>query len=227
MQLNSKILRVIYRESMSTMFIIITILIIGGGYKHKPSVITISKDIVIVDSGELPSQDIHLEEAHVDVVSIEQLVADVDSGKAGNGDARREYLGKYYDEVQSIINNKYKNITNESEKKQNSIRSVSGAKSDYQTYAYELVKKNGWSDSDFQALINLWDKESGWNPNAHNKSSGAHGIPQSLPASKMSSHGEDYYTNGYTQIRWGIDYISNRYGSPTAAWNHFLAKNWY
>ena len=43
----------------------------------------------------------------------------------------------------------------------------------------------------------------------------------------MASHGDDYYTNGYTQIRWGLDYISNRYGTPTKAWNHFLNNNWY
>jgi len=227
MTVNSKMLRIIYRESMSTLFIILTILTISGYNKHSQTTVNISKDIVIVDSGELPSQSIHLEETTVDVVSIEQLVADVDSGKAGNGDDRKKYLGTYYDEVQSIINNKYKTIKNNTYKKQDSVVAVSGDKADYQKYAYDLVKSKGWTESDYQALINLWTRESNWNPNAHNKSSGAHGIPQSLPASKMSSHGEDYYTNGYTQIRWGLDYISNRYGSPTAAWNHFLAKNWY
>ena len=105
---------------------------------------------------------------------------------------------------------------------------VTGTKADYQDYAYDLVlNKYLWSESDYQALVNLWERESNWNANAHNKSSGAHGIPQSLPASKMSSEGSDYYTNGYTQIRWGLKYIKERYGSPSAAWQHFQNKNWY
>ena len=79
--------------------------------------------------------------------------------------------------------------------------------SDYQAYAKDLVINTyGWSEYDFECLVKLWNRESGWNPNSHNSSSGAHGIPQSLPASKMASEGADYYTNGYTQIRWGLKY---------------------
>ena len=100
--------------------------------------------------------------------------------------------------------------------------------SDYQAYAKDLVINTyGWSEYDFECLVELWNKESGWDPNTHNKSSGAHGIPQSLPASKMASEGEDYYTNGYTQIRWGLKYIEGRYGSPSAAWAHSQSKGWY
>lgn len=100
--------------------------------------------------------------------------------------------------------------------------------SDYQAYAKDLVINTyGWSEYDFECLVKLWNRESGWNPNAHNKSSGAHGIPQSLPASKMASEGADYYTNGYTQIRRGLKYISGRYGSPSAAWAHSQSKGWY
>lgn len=98
----------------------------------------------------------------------------------------------------------------------------------YQNYAHDLVIGTyGWSEYDFQCLVKLWNRESGWNPNAHNKSSGAHGIPQSLPASKMRSEGADYYTNGYTQIRWGLKYIKGRYGSPSKAWAHSQRKGWY
>ena len=100
--------------------------------------------------------------------------------------------------------------------------------SDYQAYAKDLVINTyGWSEYDFECLVKLWDKESGWDPNSHNSSSGAHGIPQSLPASKMASEGADYYTNGYTQIRWGLKYIKGRYGSPSAAWAHSQSKGWY
>lgn len=97
-----------------------------------------------------------------------------------------------------------------------------------QSYAKDLcINTYGWTENDFNCLVKLWNKESGWNPNAHNKSSGAHGIPQSLPASKMASEGSDYYTNGKTQIRWGLKYIKNRYGTPSAAWAHSCQKNWY
>ena len=100
--------------------------------------------------------------------------------------------------------------------------------SDYQAYAKDLVINTyGWSEYDFECLVKLWNRESGWNPNSHNSSSGAHGIPQSLPASKMASEGADYYTNGYTQIRWGLKYIKGRYSSPSAAWAHSQSKGWY
>lgn len=101
-------------------------------------------------------------------------------------------------------------------------------KAEYQAYAHDLVINTyGWTEDDYNALVKLWTKESDWNPNSHNKSSGAHGIPQSLPVSKMASEGDDYYTNGYTQIRWGLKYIKQRYGTPSKAWQHFLSKNWY
>ena len=109
-----------------------------------------------------------------------------------------------------------------------SSSSESYSLSDYQAYAKDLVINTyGWSEYDFECLVKLWDKESGWDPNSHNSSSGAHGIPQSLPASKMASEGADYYTNGYTQIRWGLKYIKDRYGSPSAAWAHSQSKGWY
>ena len=109
-----------------------------------------------------------------------------------------------------------------------SSSSGSYSTSDYQSYARDLVLNSyGWSEYDFECLVKLWNRESGWNPNAHNRSSGAHGIPQSLPASKMASEGADYYTNGYTQIRWGLKYIKGRYGSPSAAWAHSQNKGWY
>ena len=104
---------------------------------------------------------------------------------------------------------------------------ASGAKGDYQRYALSLMSKYGWEDTEMYALIQLWNRESGWNPNSHNKSSGAHGIPQALPGRKMASEGSDWATNGNTQIRWGLNYIRNRYGSPSNAWAHFQRSGWY
>ena len=86
-----------------------------------------------------------------------------------------------------------------------SVRAATGTKAEYQAYAKNLcINTYGWTENDFNCLVKLWERESNWNPNAHNSSSGAHGIPQSLPASKMASEGNDYYTNGKTQIRWRI-----------------------
>ena len=104
---------------------------------------------------------------------------------------------------------------------------VTGSKAEYQAYAREKCKAYGWSDSDFECLVNLWNRESGWRVTAGNKSSGAYGIPQALPASKMASAGSDYMTNYQTQINWGLKYISSRYGSPTNAWAHSQRTGWY
>ena len=109
-----------------------------------------------------------------------------------------------------------------------SVRAATGTKAEYQAYAKNLcINTYGWTENDFNCLVKLWERESNWNPNAHNKSSGAHGIPQGLPASKMASEGDDYYTNGKTQIRWGLKYIKNRYGTPSNAWAHSQQKGWY
>ena len=102
-----------------------------------------------------------------------------------------------------------------------------GQKGEYQKYALSLFPDFGWSSSELQPLINLWNRESHWNPGSHNGRTGAHGIPQAVPASKMSSEGSDYYSNGYTQIRWGLKYIRSRYGSPSAAWAKFTSSGWY
>jgi len=104
---------------------------------------------------------------------------------------------------------------------------VSYNKTELQKYAHDLVISYGWTEYDYECLVKLWNRESGWNPNAVNKKSGACGIPQSLPCKKMASEGSDYRTNGKTQIRWGLKYIKNRYCSPSNAWAHSQQKGWY
>lgn len=79
----------------------------------------------------------------------------------------------------------------------------------------------------FECLTLLWNAESGWNHRAHNRSSGAYGIPQALPGHKMKSAGSDWQTNPQTQINWGLSYINQRYGTACDAWNHFKRKRWY
>lgn len=83
-----------------------------------------------------------------------------------------------------------------------------------------------WGGDQFSCLSSLWQKESGWDYQAYNPS-GATGIPQALPGSKMASAGSDWATNATTQIRWGLDYISSVYGSPCSAWGHSQSMNWY
>lgn len=85
----------------------------------------------------------------------------------------------------------------------------------------------GWGDDQFSCLVSLWNKESGWNVRAYNAGSGAYGIPQALPGSKMGSAGADWETNAATQISWGLGYISGRYGSPCGAWGHSQSTGWY
>jgi hypothetical protein len=96
-----------------------------------------------------------------------------------------------------------------------------------QAIAYDMVKARGWGDSEFSCLVALWSKESGWRVNAYNASSGAYGIPQALPGSKMGSAGADWETNPATQISWGLGYIGGRYGTPCGAWGHSQSVGWY
>jgi soluble lytic murein transglycosylase-like protein len=89
-----------------------------------------------------------------------------------------------------------------------------------------LLGSYGWSSGQFGCLNDLWTRESGWNPAAEN-TDGAFGIPQALPGSKMASAGADWQANPATQIRWGLGYIKELYGSPCGAWDHELATGSY
>lgn len=102
----------------------------------------------------------------------------------------------------------------------------SNASGHLKSYAKALLGKYGWSNQwdDFNALEM---SEAGWNVHATNPSSGAYGLAQALPASKYSSAGKDWKTSGETQLRWMMDYIKSRYGSPSAAWSFHQKNNWY
>ena len=96
-----------------------------------------------------------------------------------------------------------------------------------QHIAYEMMSSFGFSPStQWECLDEVWQKESSWEYDAEN-ASGAYGIPQSLPASKMASAGSDYLTDPTTQIRWGLGYISSTYGTPCNAWAHEVDDGWY
>ena len=90
-----------------------------------------------------------------------------------------------------------------------------------------MEDKYGWGDGQYECLDSLWTKESHWNYKASNRRSGAHGIPQALPATKMEVIGTDWRTNPVTQISWGLRYIEVRYDTPCKAWAKFKRSNWY
>ena len=90
-----------------------------------------------------------------------------------------------------------------------------------------LKNKFGYGSNQFDCFDNIIMRESKWRIDATNPSSGAYGIPQALPGSKMASEGSDWRTNPATQIIWGIKYMEDRYGSPCAAWSFKSAKGWY
>lgn len=100
---------------------------------------------------------------------------------------------------------------------------VDGAKATARQLA---ASQYGWGEDQFSCLSSLWSKESGWNYQAYNPS-GATGIPQALPGSKMASAGSDWQSSAATQIAWGLGYISSVYGSPCSAWSHSQSSNWY
>lgn len=98
---------------------------------------------------------------------------------------------------------------------------------DPQAIAQALLSTFGYDSSQMSCLIPLWAGESGWRVTAANSSSGAYGIPQALPGSKMASAGPDWRTNAATQIKWGLGYIHDRYGSPCGAWGFKQGHGWY
>lgn len=104
-------------------------------------------------------------------------------------------------------------------------KAVGGA----QAFAKAILGNYNWGPNEFGPLKSLWNGESGWNYKALNASSGAYGIPQALPASKMAAAGSDWRTNAQTQILWGLSYIKDRYGTPAEAWGKWQARSphWY
>jgi resuscitation-promoting factor RpfB len=95
-----------------------------------------------------------------------------------------------------------------------------------QSIAFGLLSSYGFANSQWGCLDDIWNRESGWIYNAEN-ASGAYGIPQALPGSKMASAGPDWQTDPTTQIKWGLGYIQSVYGTPCNAWAHEEADGWY
>ena len=90
-----------------------------------------------------------------------------------------------------------------------------------------VAKRYSWNQKQFGCLVSLWNRESHWRHTARNRGSGAYGIPQAMPGSKMSQFGADWQTNPVTQIKWGANYISKRYSTPCGALAHSNTTGWY
>lgn len=101
------------------------------------------------------------------------------------------------------------------------------ATTDSSAEAKAIAQKLIPNDTQYAAFSKIVEHESGWDVDATNSSSGAYGLVQALPGSKMASAGSDWKTNAETQIEWGLDYMNSRYGSPTAAWAFWQANGWY
>ncbi|MGN6723473.1 MAG: lytic transglycosylase domain-containing protein [Marmoricola sp.] len=101
------------------------------------------------------------------------------------------------------------------------------AQGDPKAITIALMPSFGFSPSDFSCIDQIWTQESGWNVHADNPSSGAYGIPQALPGSKMASAGADWQNNATTQIKWGLGYIKASYGTPCNAAAFKLSHGWY
>ena len=89
-----------------------------------------------------------------------------------------------------------------------------------------MSSRYGWHTSQFRCLSSLWTHESGWNAHAGSPS-GAYGIPQARPGTKMSTRGADWRDNPATQIAWGLSYVKSSYGTPCGAWSAFQSNGWY
>ncbi|MFI6338040.1 transglycosylase SLT domain-containing protein [Streptomyces sp. NPDC050535] len=102
-------------------------------------------------------------------------------------------------------------------------QAATSSASSAKTIAHKMIP----SAAQYNAFSKIVEHESGWDVDATNSSSGAYGLVQALPGSKMSSAGSDWKTSAKTQIEWGLDYMNDRYGSPVGAWNFWQANGWY
>lgn len=224
---SAEVFKVKRRITTKTIIKIMTIIIIGAmiyiicDMKNDLKGISTSLNSIVDKLNQVETEQTTLTDKQT---QLEENMKVLETSKAEKK-AEEERLAKEKEKQETV---KVAQATSRSSSTRTTTTQATGTKAEYQAYAKDLcINTYGWTENDYQCLVKLWNKESGWNPNAHNSSSGAHGIPQSLPASKMASEGADYYTNGKTQIRWGLKYIKGRYGNPSNAWAHSQSKGWY
>nr|WP_203615994.1 transglycosylase SLT domain-containing protein [Streptomyces sp. SID13726] len=174
------------------------------------------------------------EQAQVQTASLTQqadyqaIAADASAKKVAEESARKA-AAKSAIEKKELAEKAAKEAKERAEAKEKASRSSSSfpVQSSYTIAQIQSMAASMVPSGQFQCFSNIVDHESSWNYRAVNASSGAYGLFQALPGSKMSSVGSDWQTNPATQIKWGLNYMDSRYGSPCEAWSFWQANNWY
>ncbi|MFJ9006689.1 transglycosylase SLT domain-containing protein [Streptomyces canus] len=174
------------------------------------------------------------EQAQVQTASLTQqadtqaIAADASAKKVAEESARKA-AAKSAIEKKEAAEKAAKEAKERAEAKEKASRSSSSfpVQSSYTVAQIQSMAASMVPSGQFQCFSNIVDHESSWNYRAVNASSGAYGLFQALPGSKMSSVGSDWQTNPATQIKWGLNYMDSRYGSPCEAWSFWQANNWY
>ncbi|WP_353809731.1 hypothetical protein [Agromyces sp. SYSU T00194] len=178
--------------------------------------ITVAEDLLADAEGKVDAGD--LEASVASLADYELLDADEVAGLT------RETQAHVADTEDAVAAHERKVAAERAAAALAAANTPAGAKATAQELA---ASQYGWGAAQFQCLDSLWTRESGWNYLAVNTSSGATGIPQALPGSKMASVGSDWATNATTQIRWGLGYIASVYGTPCGAWASSESRGWY
>ncbi|MEU1475562.1 transglycosylase SLT domain-containing protein [Streptomyces sp. NPDC001668] len=174
------------------------------------------------------------EQAQVQTASLTQqadyqaIAADASAKKVAEESARKA-AAKSAIEKKEAAEQAAKEAKERAEAKEKASRSSSSfpVQSSYTVAQIQAMAASMVPSGQFQCFSNIVDHESSWNYRAVNASSGAYGLFQALPGSKMSSVGADWQTNPATQIKWGLNYMDSRYGSPCEAWSFWQANHWY
>ncbi|MGX1477172.1 UNVERIFIED_CONTAM: uncharacterized protein YdbL (DUF1318 family) [Streptomyces canus] len=174
------------------------------------------------------------EQAQVQTASLTQqadtqaIAADASAKKIAEESARKA-AAKSAIEKKEAAEQAAKEAKERAEAKEKASRSSSSfpVQSSYTIAQIQSMAASMVPSGQFQCFSNIVDHESSWNYRAVNASSGAYGLFQALPGSKMSSVGADWQTNPATQIKWGLNYMDSRYGSPCEAWSFWQANHWY
>jgi len=174
------------------------------------------------------------EQAQVQTASLTQqadtqaIAADASAKKVAEESARKA-AAKSAIEKKDAAEKAAKEAKERAEAKEKASRSSSSfpVQGSYTVAQIQAMAASMVPSGQFQCFSNIVDHESSWNYRAVNASSGAYGLFQALPGSKMSSVGSDWQTNPATQIKWGLNYMDSRYGSPCEAWQFHLANGWY
>ncbi|WP_328780656.1 lytic transglycosylase domain-containing protein [Streptomyces canus] len=174
------------------------------------------------------------EQAQVQTASLTQqadtqaIAADASAKKVAEESARKA-AAKSAIEKKEAAEQAAKEAKERAEAKEKASRSSSSfpIQGSYTIAQIQSMAASMVPSGQFQCFSNIVDHESSWNYRAVNASSGAYGLFQALPGSKMSSVGSDWQSNPATQIKWGLNYMDSRYGSPCEAWSFWQANHWY